>query len=381
MTKIITNASKLFFKSMFLLLIALFSAQSAMAALKVRIKDITHFSGLIDNPVVGYGLVVGLAGTGDSNRAKQTVQSVANMLKAFNVNVPVDDLNTRNVAAVMLTASLSPYAYEGDKIDVQVSSLGDARSLVGGTLLIAPMKAADNQTYVIAQGAVSVGGYKYDMFGNVVQKNHPTVGLVSNGGIVEKTLDNHLLGIKDGTLQLVLNRADFTTASRIADKINSNFGIEIAKARSPAVISLIAPTGNNLIDFISIIERLNITPDDQPVVVVNERTGTIVTGGDVVLDSVSISQGDLQINIQTDYSASQPWLVRQTGDDVKTVVLPHTKIHASEDDASLVSLQSGATIADLISALAKVKASTRDVISVLEALKRSGALHAELIVQ
>ncbi|MDA0910469.1 MAG: flagellar basal body P-ring protein FlgI [Proteobacteria bacterium] len=358
-----------------------FSAQHAAATLKVRIKDITHFSGLIDNPVVGYGLVVGLAGTGDSNRAKQTVQSVANMLKQFNVNVPLEDLNLRNVAAVMLTAKLSPYAYQGDKIDVLVSSLGDARSLVGGTLLIAPMKAADNQTYVIAQGTVSVGGYQYDMFGNVVQKNHPTVGLVSNGGIVEKTLSNQLLNTQTGKLALVLNRADFTTAKRIAERINSDFGIEIAEAKSPAVIVIVAPMGNNLIDFISDIEGLSVTPDDIPVVVVNERTGTIVTGGDVVLDSVSISQGDLKVTIQTDYSASQPWLVRQTGDGVKTVVLPHTKIDAKEADASVVSLKAGATIADLVSALSQARASTRDVISVLEALKRSGALHAELVVQ
>lgn len=363
-----------------LILILIVILPSANAA--VRLKTIAHLSGLQENPITGYGLVIGLAGSGDSRRNKDTTQAIANLLQSFGVNVNPNDINSRNTATVVITATLPYFAHQGDKLDINVSSLGDAKSLLGGTLLATPLKGPDNQIYALAQGPLSIGGFKYDLFGNVVQKNHPTAGLIPGGAIVEKNLENELIN-KEGDVHLILNHADFTTADHVEEAINKKFGPHTAHARGAQDIKINPPrnTRGHLIRFISQLENINIVPDNIPTVVVNERTGVVVAGSQVKIDAVTISHGNLKIAISTDYNVSQPTLVSHVNRQVKTTVTPSTSIHVREPEATSVKLPKGATIGDLIESLIQVRTSTRDIIAILESLKRSGALHAELIIQ
>lgn len=349
---------------------------------QVRLKSIARLSGLQENPLVGYGLVIGLAGSGDSRRNKDTTQAIANLLQSFGVNINPNDINSRNTATVIITTNLPSFAHQGDKLDINVASLGDAKSLLGGTLLATPLKGPDNQIYALAQGALSIGGFKYDLFGNVVQKNHPTTGIIPGGAVVEKTLYNDLVE-KSGELHVILNRPDFTTADHVETTLNQLFGSDTAIARSAQDIE-IHPSKlakQHVIRFISQLENILITTDSLPTVVVNERTGVIVAGADVRIDAVTISHGNLQIAIATDYNVSQPTLVSDVSRQVRTSITPSTNMNVKEPEVNSVKLDQGATIADLISALTKVKTSTRDTISILESLQRAGALHAELIIQ
>lgn len=348
----------------------------------IRLKSIAHLSGLQENPLTGYGLVIGLAGSGDSRRNKDTMQAISNLLQSFGVNINPADINSRNTATVIVTANLPYYAHQGDKLDINVASLGDARSLLGGTLLITPLKAADNHVYALAQGPISIGGFKYDLFGNVIQKNHPTTGLIPGGAIVEKSIYNDLTN-KTGDLHLVLNHPDFTTAEHVELALNQRFGAKTARARSPQDIEihLSEYARNNLIHFMSEVENISIIPDNLPLVVVNERTGVIVAGSDVTLDAVTISHGNLQISIASSYNVSQPTLLLNPDREIRTTVTPSTHIQVKEPIANIVRLNANATVADLIAALSKVHTSTRDIIAILESLQRAGALHAELIIQ
>ncbi|WP_035918014.1 flagellar basal body P-ring protein FlgI [Legionella fairfieldensis] len=348
----------------------------------VRLKSIAHLSGLQENPITGYGLVIGLAGSGDSRRNKDTTQAIANLLQTFGVNINPNEVNSRNTATVIVTANLPSYAHQGDKLDINVASLGDAKSLLGGTLLVTPLKGADNQIYALAQGPISIGGFKYDLFGNVIQKNHPTTGLIPGGAIVEKTLYNELIS-KEGELHVILNRPDFTTADHVETALNKQFGPNTALARTAQDIEIHPPmeAKKHFIRFISQLENIAVIPDNLPTVVVNERTGVVVAGADVKIDAVTISHGNLQIAIATDYNVSQPTLVSEVGRQVRTAVTPATSINVKETTANAVKLAEGATIAELITALTKVQTSTRDIIAILESLQRAGALHAELIIQ
>ena len=352
------------------------------AEASVRLKSIAHLSGLQENPITGYGLVIGLAGSGDSRRNKDTTQAIANLLQSFGVNLNPNDINSRNTATVIITANLPSFAHQGDKLDINVASLGDAKSLLGGTLLVTPLKGPDNQIYALAQGPLSIGGFKYDLFGNVVQKNHPTAGLIPGGAVVEKTIYNELLN-KEGELHMILNRADFTTADHVETAINQQFGPSIARARGAQDIEIHLPKQAHLhfIRFISELENLSIIPDNLPTVVVNERTGVVVAGADVKIDAVTISHGNLKIAISTQYNVSQPAFVNDLGRGVKTAITPVTNIDVHDPEANAVKLPQGATIGDLIESLIQVRTSTRDIIAILESLKRAGALHAELIVQ
>jgi flagellar P-ring protein precursor FlgI len=360
--------------------ILLFIQPSAHAS--VRLKSIAHLSGLQENPITGYGLVIGLAGSGDSRRNKDTTQAIANLLQSFGVNINPNDINSRNTATVIITTNLPYFAHQGDKLDINVASLGDAKSLLGGTLLATPLKGPDNQIYALAQGPLSIGGFKYDLFGNVVQKNHPTAGLIPGGAVVEKTLENELIS-KEGEVHLILNHADFTTADHIEEAINKKFGPHTAHARGAQDIKINPPlkSRGHFIRFISQLENINIVPDNLPMVVVNERTGVVVAGSDVKIDAVTISHGNLQIAISTDYNVSQPTLVSNVSRHIKTTITPSTSIKVKEPEANSVKLPKGATIGDLIESLIQVRTSTRDIIAILESLKRAGALHAELIVQ
>lgn len=361
--------------------LALLTMASSVVA-EVKLKSLARISGLQENSLTGYGLVVGLAGSGDSRRNKDTTQAIANLLQSFGVNINPNEINSRNTATVIVTTNLPSFVHQGDKLDVNVASLGDARSLLGGTLMITPLKGADNQTYALAQGPISIGGFKYDLFGNVVQKNHPTTGLIPGGAIVEKTIYNELID-KSGGFHLILNHPDFTTADLIERAVNKKFGPGAANARSAQDIEIIPPKSNqtHLIRFVSQLENIAVVPDTIPTVVINERTGVIVAGADVNLDAVTIAHGNLQIAISSEYNVSQPILVQNMGRQVHTAITPSTNIQVKEPMARAVQLKKGATVADLIKALNQVQTSTRDIIAILESLKRAGALHAELIIQ
>jgi len=356
-------------------------AVAASSDAPVRIKDLGRLAGWRENALVGYGLVTGLAGTGDSARSKATRQSIANMLSRFDLAVPSDDVNTRNVAAVMITAQLPAFARTGDTIDITVASVGDARSLVGGTLLLAPLKGPNGKVYALAQGSVSVGGYRYDANGTLSQKNHPTVGTVSSGASIEATAPESTEPQR--TVTFVLSQPDYTTAARIADAINQSLGLPLADVRDAAGVDVVVPERfrGQVPRFLAALEAVSVQPDRRAKVVVNERTGTVVSGGDVRISRVAVSHGELRVSVITDNAVSQPTLVRQTGEGVRTQQVSNSRINVDERSGSVFLPATNNTVADLVQALARLHTSSRDIISILEAVKAAGALHADLIVQ
>lgn len=353
-----------------------------LAAGSLRLKSIARLQGLQENPLTGYGLVIGLAGSGDSRRTKDTNQAISNVLQHFGMNVAPQDINSKNSATVIITANLPAFAHQGDKLDIHVASLGDARSLVGGTLLATPLKGPDNHIYALAQGPVFVGGFQYDQYGNTTQKNHPTTGMITGGAIVERTLYNDLKD-KTGDLHLLLNRPDFTTAVRIEETLNKQFGPHTALARSAQDIEIYPPKSlqKRLVHFYSALENVIITPDQTPVILINERTGVIIAGADVHILPVTISQGNLQIAISSEYQVSQPALLDNPGPGIQTAVTPATNIQTRETQGNTLHFQRETTVAELIDTLTKARASPRDIISILQSLQRAGALQAELIIQ
>ncbi|WP_426104784.1 flagellar basal body P-ring protein FlgI [Massilia sp. TSP1-1-2] len=362
------------------LALALCLAGSA-AAEPIRIKDIGKMSGWRDNALNGYGLVTGLAGTGDSSRNKTARQSIANMLSRFDLTIAADDVQSRNVAAVMVTATLAPFARPGDAIDVTVTSIGDARSLVGGALMLAPLKGPDGKIYALSQGALSVGGYKYDMNGNVTQKNHPTVASIPGGAIVEVGVASSAADERS-SVTFVLAEPDYTTASRVAAAINGKLGGQAAVARDGSGVDIQIPAGRreHLTDFLADIENVMVEPDRRAKVVINERTGTIVSGGDVRISKVVVSQGELKVSILTDNTVSQPWVIGQGGPGVQSLAVSNSRVTVEETGgAGYVTANN--TVGDLVQSLSRLKTNTRDIISILRAVKAAGALHAELIVQ
>lgn len=357
-------------------------APSALAASAVRIKDVARVAGVRDNPLTGYGLVFGLSGSGDSQRNRATLQSVANTLRNFGVNVGEAELASRNVAAVIVTAKLPAFAEPGQLLDVQVASAGDARSLTGGTLMLTPLSGPDGRLYAIAQGAISVGGYQFEGVTASLQKNHPTVGWIPSGASVEQPSPLRVAG--DGrSLSVLLNEPDFTNANRIASAIAAAMPEASVRAEHAGKINVAfnAPPGD-LIARIARLENLSVEQQRKARVVVNERTGTVVAGGDVRLGRVSISHGDLKVEVRTDYSVSQPeGVFVRPGNSIGSVVVPRTQIRAEETPAPLVSVAEGATVADLVASLRAIRLSTRDVIAVLQSVKAAGALDGELVIQ
>ena len=348
----------------------------------VRIKELGRLDGVRENMVSGYGIVSGLAGTGDSTRSQATLQSVANALREFGLNVTPAQLASRNVAAVLVTATLPAFARTGDRLDVIVSSMGDARSLTGGALLMTPLYGPDRRIYALAQGAVSVGGYKFELNANVVQKNHPTTGIVPEGAVVEADLTAQVLS-PDGTMRLVLFDPDYTTASRIATAVNEKLSASAA-AMDAGRVAIRVPEGERerLVDFVARLESLTVQPDLRARVVINERTGTVVSGGGVRLSNVSVAHGDLKVTVVTDFLVSQPGgVLVNPGPGIRTQVVPRTRIDANEEGLSSVTMPAGATVSDLVAALKQVKSTTREVIAILQSIKRAGALHAELVIQ
>lgn len=348
----------------------------------VRLKDLGKLKGWRDNALVGYGIVTGLAGTGDSPTNRTTRQTIANVLSQFNVAVTPDEVQSRNVAAVMVSASLPPFAREGDQLDVLVTSMGDARSLVGGSLLVTPLKAPNGAIYALAQGPLSVGGYRYDMNGNVVQKNHPTTGMVPAGATVEKGVTSSLMA-QDGTVTFVLSEPDFSTADRLSTALNDAFGQALAQPKDAEGIRIEVPPDErgNLVHFLAQVENVWVKPDRRARVVINERTGTVVSGGDVTLSKVAIAHGDLKISIVTDNEVSQPFSIGGFNPGARTAFVSNSRISVDEQQGGTFIAAQHNTVADLVEALNRVKTNTRDIIAILQAVKAAGALHADLIIQ
>lgn len=349
----------------------------------IRVKDLGKVQGWRDNALVGYGIVTGLAGTGDSPSNRSTRQALANVLSQFNQTIAPEQIQSRNVAAVMITAALPATAREGDGLDVTVTSAGDARSLLGGALLLTPLKAPNGRVYALAQGSLSVGGYRYDTNGNVVQKNHPTVGSIPGGATVEVAMPARAPGLQSN-VTFVLSEPDYTTADRVAAAINNQFGEALAKARDASGIEISVPEAErqSLVSFLARIESVRVEPDRRAKVVVNERTGTVVSGGDVRISRIALSHGDLRVSIAAETSVSQPLIAGfgQAPAGVRTAVVTNSRVDVSES-AGTGFVAAGTTVADLVQALARLRTNTRDIISILRAVKAAGALHAELVVQ
>jgi flagellar P-ring protein FlgI len=357
------------------------SSQRGATEGTIRVKDLGRLQGWRENSLVGYGIVTGLAGTGDSPTNRTTRQALANVFSQFNLTVSPEQIQSRNVAVVMVNAALPTFAREGDALDVTVNSAGDARSLLGGSLLLTPLKGPNGRVYALAQGPLSVGGYRYDANGNVIQKNHPTVGSVPGGAVVEVGTGSEVAS-PGQNLTFVLSEPDYTTASRIADAINSQVGPGLAKAHDASGIDIAVPDGqrDRLVAFVARIESVSVLPDRRAKVVINERTGTVVAGGDVTISRVAISHGDMKISIATQNAVSQPTFIGRAGEGVRSTPYSNTQMDVDEANGPGY-LASGTTVADLVQSLARLKTSTRDVISILRAIKAAGALHAELVVQ
>lgn len=342
-----------------------------------RIKDIAYVQGLRGQQLVGYGLVVGLNGTGDTQRSTFTLQSVTSMLKRFGITVSQRELRLRNVAAVMVTALAPGFAREGGVIDVIVSSLGDATSLQGGTLVLTPLSAMDGTVYAMAQGPVSVGGMNVAAGGSEVRRNHTATGRIPGGAILEKAIPSTIAN--DWTVMVVLMQADFTTATRIATIINTQFP-NSSVAKDGSTVAVTVPDEyrqeGKIVEFISLIESLEVAPDVVARVVINERTGTIVIGGNVTILPVAISHGGLNIEIQSTPIISQPNAFSQG----RTVVTQLTTVSAGEDSTHVYTINGATTVQDVAKALNAMKLTPRDIIAVFQALKEAGALKAELVI-
>jgi flagellar P-ring protein precursor FlgI len=341
-----------------------------------RIKDIAKIEGVRSNQLVGYGLVIGLNGTGDSDSTQFTVQSLVNMMERIGVTVNRADVKVDNVAAVIVTAELPPFAKTGTTIDVLVSSIGDADSLAGGSLLMTPLKAPDGNIYAVAQGPLIVGSLAFGGKAAKVQKNHPTVGRLPGGALVEREVPFTLS--PDSQLRYQLAEPDFTTVSRIASVINKHFQSPLASPIDSASLNVDIPLPyrERLVEFVATLEKLPVQPDSTAKIVVNEKTGTIVMGEGVRIATVAVSHGNLNLVISESAEVSQPYPF--SGGE--TVVIPQTDIAASEDDGNLVVLQMGVSISDVAQALNAIGATPRDLIAIFQAIKASGALHAELVV-
>jgi flagellar P-ring protein FlgI len=343
-----------------------------------RVKDIAYVKGVRGQQLIGYGLVVGLNGTGDTQRSTFTIQSVTSMLKRFGITVPLSDVRTRNAAAVMVTAMVPAFSKEGGAIDVMVSSLGDATGLQGGTLLMTPLSGLDGAVYATAQGALSVGGMSVRAGGSEVRRNHTAAGRIPGGAVLEKSVTTTFA--KDWKVAIVLLQSDFTTASRIAEAINTKTGTKVALAVDASTIAVEVPDSSRsdgkLVEFISLIEILEINPDVAARVVINERTGTIVVGGNVSILPVAISHGGVNIEIQQTPVISQP----NAMSGGKTVSTQMTTVAAGVDSSAVIALDGAATVQDIAKSLNALHVAPRDIIAIFQALKEAGALKADLVI-
>jgi flagellar P-ring protein precursor FlgI len=343
------------------------------------LKELVAIEGVRENPLIGYGLVVGLNGTGDRRQTVFSAQSLANLLQQMGVSVPGSALRVNNTAAVIVTATLPAFSQPGTKIDVTAAAIGDASNLQGGLLLITGLKGVDGQVYALAQGAVITGGFVAGRGGNSQTLNHPTVGRVPGGAIIERAgPDPHLAG----ELKLQLRRADFTTAARVATAINKRFPSEagqVARASNSSVVGVAVPAAfaERTAEFIAEMEIITVETDRIAKIVINERTGTVALGREVVVAPVAIMHGALTVEVQTTYQVSQPEALSQG----TTTTVPKVDVGVKEERARDIVLKNGATVEELVRSLTAVGATSRDIIAILQGLKSAGALEAELEVQ
>lgn len=345
----------------------------------IRIKDIVDIEGVRDNMLVGYGLVVGLNGTGDTlNNSPFTRQSIMGMLERLGVNIRNDRMNTKNIAAVMVTATLPPFTNAGSRIDVSISALGDSKSLQGGTLLVTPLLGADSQVYAVAQGPVAVAGFSASGDAGSVTQNIPTAGRISSGALVERSIPFELAGMSKTNLSL--KNPDFTTSRRIAAAINDHLKFPAAKALNGTAVELVVPPsyGSDMVNLITDIEQLRVTPDQVARVVIDERSGVIVMGKDVRISTIALAQGNLTIRITETPQVSQPTPFSDGGE---TVVVPRSDISVdTNNDARMTVIEEGITLQELVSGLNALGVGPRDIITILQSIKAAGALQAEIEV-
>lgn len=356
------------------LLLTLLLACGASAA--TRVKDLSSVAGVRDNQLIGYGVVVGLAGTGDRRQTVFSAQSLANILDRMGVQVPATGLRVANIASVMVTATLLPYARTGNRIDVTVAAMGDAASLQGGLLLLTSLKGVDGQIYAVAQGPVVTGGFSAGGQGTTKTVNHPTVGRTANGAIVERSAPNV---VPTGTLTLQLHRPDFTTAARLAEVISARYPTEgepTAMPETAGTVAVIIPAKykGKEAQFISELEPLMVETDTTARIVINERTGTIVLGKDVGIRPTQILHGTLTVEIQTTLNVSQPGPLSQG----QTQITPDVSVKVSEEKARSVSLPPGAKVETLVKALIGIGATPRDIIAIIQNMKAAGAIDADI---
>lgn len=344
---------------------------------QVRIKDIAGVQGARSNQLVGFGLVVGLDGSGDTNSTIFTTQSVVNALQRLGVNVPQGIVKVKNVAAVIVTAELPAFVKQGSRIDVTVNSIGDARSLQGGTLLQTPLQGADSQVYAVAQGPLSIGGFNFSAGGAQVQKNHVTVGRIPRGAIVEQEVP---MSISDGqSIQIALKEPDFTTASRIAEEIGKQVPETQALAVDPYTVRVTVPETRrgNLVGFISQIEAIPVQPDTTAKIVVNERTGTVVIGGDVRVSPCAIAHGSIQVRVENTPVVLPPEPLNPNPGQV----VPLKDVSAKETKAKLAAIPAATTVEQLVKALNALGVTPRDLINILQAMRTAGHITADIEVQ
>jgi len=356
----------------FIVAFLLFMAGMADAA---RIKEMGYINGARANQLIGYGLVTGLSGTGDKSNTIFTNQSLANMLETMGIRVDPKTTKVNNVAAVIVTCNLPPFARIGSKIDVTIASIGDSKSIEGGVLVTTPLKGVDGAVYAVAQGPIVVGGFLASGQGASVQKNHPTVGRIANGATIEREVISE--EYKGDEIMIALKMPDFTNARRVADRINETFrGSAHAKDGGTVNVRIPLEMKSNPVKFLSIVENLDIKTDMQAKIVVDEKTGTVVIGENVRVSTVVISHGNISVQVKEDARVSQPMPFAQG----QTVVTPDTQIKVREDRGKFYLLEAGISIRELVNALNATGISTRDVITILQTIKASGALHAELEV-
>ena len=381
------------FLLLIILIVTLFFSSTGMSA---RIKDIASFKGIRTNQLFGYGLVIGLNGSGDKGGTSFTIQGLVNMLKQMGVHVSVKDVKVRNVAAAVVSGTLPPFARIGQKIDVTVSSIGDSKSLLGGTLLLTPLEGVDGKIYALAQGPLSIGGFSVGgAAGGGVTKNHPTVGRISGGATVEREIPLSLNSKRE--LTIILNNPDFITATRVANAINSRFGQDFAKLIDSGSLRIRIPYyfQDRVVNLLAKLEDLEVIPDSVAKVIVSEKTGTVVIGENVSILTVAVAHGNLSIQMKETRKVSQalpfapsPPAGGSTPTEMEggvvvapggaTVVTPESEVTVKEESDKLFLVPEGGTIGELVRALNAIGVTPRDLITILQAMKAAGALQAEL---
>jgi len=347
----------------------------------VPVSTLGRFDGWRDNALIGYGLVTGLAGSGDTRQNEVTRQALRNVLSRLGTSVSDDQISSRNVAVVIVTARLPASANVGDRISATVSSIGDARSLAGGTLLMTPLLGPDSRPYALAQGSLVTGGYNFENDLNSQQRNYPTSASLEGGATIEQAVEASIVG-SDGAVKFLLNDPDFGTASRIAAAINARFGAQIAEARNADEIRIrFGGSRSDLTSFAASVQSTMVDAGTRARVVINEATGTIVAGSDVQISSVVISQGDIRVTVSGVREGSQPSFVGGFASDVRSLVITNSRLDVDQAANDAVVSFPNTSVADLVQGLSRAHVNTRRTIAILQAIKAAGALHADLIVQ